>query len=164
MATILPVIRDFGVDPDRLIDVVESSLEPPAVQPPTPLGVDIAMEPGGEQLVLDRSNDLVLTTERDALAQWLRNAIITNRGVEQSLPPEFGSTLASIVGVTVADLSEVEEPIATAVESTILYHDRVSQVTNLTVDFVDTDRVGFSADVVLDDDATLSLAGGATIG
>lgn len=122
------------------------------------------MQPDGEQLVLDASNGLVLTGERAALSQWLRNALLTRRGVEQALPPTFGSTLGDIVGLSLTNISEIEEPVATAVESTILFHDRVAKVANMTIDFVDYDRIGFDAELVLDDDATLGITGGVGIG
>lgn len=164
MASILPVVRDFGIDPDRLTDTIETSNRPPVTAPPTPLGIDIAIDPTGEQLTLDRSNDLTLCGEVDALSQWARNAIITRRGVEQSLPPDFGSTLGDLIGLSVADINDVEEPVATSVESTILYHDRISRIDDLSVDFIDSDRIGFDATIVLDDDAILSIAGGAAVG
>jgi hypothetical protein len=81
-----------------------------------------------------------------------------------SLPSDFGSTLADLIGSSPSGPSGVEEQVYIALEEAILYHDRVDSVSNVRIEFIDDYRLAFEATVVLDDNAVLTFGGGTTIG
>jgi phage baseplate assembly protein W len=161
--TVLPYVTEFGLQPEPDADFITDAVDPDAI-PPQALGVDIATDVLGIDLLLTPDFDLSFCNESRALSQWVQNALVTRRGDELSLPEDFGSTLSDIIGSSPAGPAGVEEQIYIALEEAILYHDRVDSVSNVRIEFIDDYRLAFEATVILDDNAVLTFGGGTTIG
>lgn len=161
--TVLPYVTEFGLQPDTEADFITGATDPDA-NPPQALGVDIAVDVLGVDLLLTPDFDLSFCNESQALSQWVQNALLTRRGDELSLPDDFGSTLSDVVGASPSGPSGVAEQVYTAVEEAILYHDRVDSVSDVRIEFIDDYRLAFEATVILDDNAVLTFGGGTSIG
>jgi phage baseplate assembly protein W len=161
--TVLPYVTEFGLQPETEADFITDVADPDAT-PPQALGVDLAVDVLGIDLLLTPDFDLSFCNESQALSQWVQNALITRRGDELSLPEDFGSTLSDLIGSSPSGPSGVEEQVYIALEEAILYHDRVDSVSNVRIEFIDDYRLAFEATVVLDDNAVLTFGGGTNIG
>lgn len=161
--TVLPYVTEFGLQPDTEADFITDVTDPDAT-PPQALGVDIALDVLGIDLLLTPEFDLSFCNEARSLSQWTQNALITRRGDELALPDDFGSTLSDIIGSSPSNPRVVEEQIYIALEEAILYHDRVDSVSNVRIEFLDDYRLAFEATVILDDNSVLTFGGGTNIG
>jgi len=163
MASTLPFITEFGLQPDLVPDYV-ADVEQDDATPPVPLGVDISFDALGDDLSLSTEFDLVICDEGRALSQWVQNALVTRRGDELIFSENFGSVLADIVSTSTANISDIEEQVIVAIEDAILNHERIDRIDDVRVGFIDDYRLAFEATAILDDNSSLTFEGGATFG
>lgn len=162
MASTLPFVTEFGLQPDLQPDYVSDAPQVDATPPP-PLGVDIAFDATGEDLLLTPEFDLNICSEAVALSQWVQTALVTKRGTELIFSPNFGSDLSEVIGTSTFNINDLEEQVIVAVESALSFHDRIDNVQSVQIGFIDDYRLAFEATVILDDNAVLTFNGATTI-
>lgn len=163
MASTLPFITEFGLQPDLQPDYVSDATQVDAT-PPSPLGVDIAFDATGEDFLLTPEFDLNICSEAVALSQWVQTALITKRGTELIFSPDFGSDLPDIIGTSTFTINDIEEQVIVAIESALSFHDRIDNIQSVRIGFIDDYRLAFEATVILDDNAVLTFNGATSLG
>lgn len=163
MASTLPFVTEFGLQPDLQPDYVSDSVVGDST-PPQPLGVDIAFDAVGDDLSLTTEFDLNICSEDVALSQWVQTALITKRGSELIFSPEFGSDLPDLIGTSTYTINDIEEQVIVAIESALSFHDRIDSIQSVKIGFIDEYRLAFEATVILDDNAVLTFEGATTVG